>query len=205
MKYYLSSYEIGNETEKLKQLVPKGKIGYIPNALDFTGADPERRAKRNENDMGSLHELGFAVELVNLQDYFGKQDELERKLEELGAIFISGGNVFVLRQAMKLSGLDEILKRLRQKSDFLYAGYSAAGCVLAESLKGMDIVDPLDTPYGEQKEIIWDGLGFVNFRFMPHWGSNHPESSNIDKEIAYCKENNISYKAVRDGEVIIIE
>lgn len=205
MKYYLSSYEIGNETDKLKSLVPKGKIGYIPNARDFTGADPERRAKRNEKDMGSLRELGLEVEMVNLQDYFGKQDELKKKLDELGAIFISGGNTFVLRQAMKLCGLDEILKELRADNDFLYAGYSAAGAVLAPNLKAYEIVDPVDTPYPEQKEIIWEGLGFVDWAFMPHWNSNHPESADIEKEIAYCKENSIPYRAIRDGEVIIIE
>ena len=204
MKYYLSSYELGNDTEKLKRLVPKGKIGYIPNARDFRGADLERKAKRTENDMNSLRELGFVVELIDLKDYFGKREDLKKKLEELGAIFISGGNVFVLRQAMKLSGLDEFLKELRN-TDFLYSGYSAAGCVLATSLKGMDLVDPLDTPYKEQKEILWDGLGFVDFRFMPHWDSNHPESADIEKEIIYCKENSIPYKAIRDGEVIVIE
>ncbi len=204
MKYYLSSYELGNEPEKLKALVPKGKIGYIPNARDFTGADTERKAKRTANDMSSLRELGLEVEVLNLQDYFGKQEELKQKLKELGAIFISGGNVFVLRQAMKVSGLDEILKEL-QDTDFLYAGYSAAGCVLAQSLKGMDLVDPLDTPYPDQKEIIYEGLGFVDFRFMPHWDSNHPESADVEKEIAYCKENNIPYKAIRDGEVIVLE
>lgn len=205
MKYYLSSYEIGNETEKLKELVSKGKIGYIPNARDFSGADPERKARRTKSDINSLRELGFEVELINLQEYFGKQDELKRRLEELGAIFISGGNVFVLRQAMKLSGLDEILEELRDNNNFLYAGYSAAGCVLASSLEGMDIVDPLDTPYADQKEIIWDGLGLVGFRFMPHWDSDHPESADVEKEIMYCKENKIPYKAIRDGEVIIIE
>ncbi len=205
MKYYLSSYEIGNETEKLKNLVPKGKIGYIPNAGDFTGADPERRAKRNEKDMGSLRELGLEVEMVNLQNYFGKTDELKKKLDEIGAIFISGGNVFVLRQAMKLSGLDDILKELRDQKDFLYAGYSAAGCVLTPNLKAYEIVDKVDTPYPEETEVIWDGLNFVDFAFMPHWDSDHPESADIEKEIAYCKDNNIPYKAIRDGEVIIIE
>lgn len=205
MKYYLSSYEIGNETEKLKNLVPKGKIGYIPNARDFTGADPERRAKRNEKDMGSLRELGLEVEMVNLQNYFGKTDELKKKLDEIGAIFISGGNVFVLRQAMKLSGLDDILKELRDQKDFLYAGYSAAGCVLTPNLKAYEIVDKVDTPYPEETEVIWDGLNFVDFAFMPHWDSDHPESADIEKEIAYCKDNNIPYKAIRDGEVIIIE
>ena len=205
MKFYLSSYELGNETEKLKTLIPKGKIGYIPNARDFTGADPGKRIKRNESDMDSLCKLGLEVELLDLRNYFDRRDELEKKLEELGAIFISGGNVFVLRQAMKLSGLDEILKEMRNNNDFLYAGYSAAGCVLSPSLKGYEIVDPLDTPYGELKEIIWEGLGLIDFYFMPHWNSDHPESADVEKEIAYCKQNDIPYKAIRDGEVIIIE
>ncbi len=204
MKFYLSSYELGNETEKLRQLVPNNRIGYIPNARDFSGADPERRAERNKKNMGSLRSLGLDVEMLDLRDYFGKRDELKKKLEELGAIFVSGGNVFVLRQAMKLSGCDEILRELRDR-DFLYAGYSAAGCVLASNLKAYEIVDPVDTPYPELHEVIWEGLGFVDFAFMPHWDSGHEESRDIEKEILYCKENNIPYKAIRDGEVIILE
>jgi len=58
-------------------------ISLVPN--------PERRTKRNENDVGSLRELSIDVEMLNLQDYFGKRDELEKKLEKLGAIFIIGG------------------------------------------------------------------------------------------------------------------
>jgi dipeptidase E len=204
MKYYLSSYELGNQTEKLRSLASQGKIGYIPNARDFSKADLERKKLRTQNDMNSLSALGLEVELLDLQNYFGNKNELKQKLELLGAIFISGGNVFVLRQAMKLSGLDEILNEL-QSMDFLYAGYSAAGCVLGPDLKGMDIVDPLDTPYPEQREIIWEGLGLVDFHFCPHWDSNHPESADIEKEIEYCVKNNIPYRAIRDGEVIVIE
>jgi len=88
---------------------------------------------------------------------------------------------------------------------FLYAGYSAAGCVLAPNLKAYEIVDKVDTPYPQQKEIIWEGLNLVDFAFMPHWDSNHPESLDIEKEIAYCKENNIKYRAIRDGEIMVIE
>ena len=37
MKYYLSSYKIGNEIEKLKDLIPSNKrTAYISNALDFS-------------------------------------------------------------------------------------------------------------------------------------------------------------------------
>lgn len=203
MKFYLSSYGLGNEIGKLKTLAQKDKIGYIPNARDFSGYDPERKAKRTASDIASLSELGLEVELLDLQVYFGKGHELKKKLEELGAIFISGGNVFVLRQSMKLSSLDEILKDVN--TDFLYAGYSAAGCVLAQSLEGMDLVDPLDTPYIDQKEIIWEGLGLLDFLFMPHWDSDHPESADIEKAITYCRENNIPFRAIRDGEVIIVE
>lgn len=206
MKLYLSSYRLGSESEKLKMLVPNGKIGYIANALDFPGYEQgERRINHIQQDVDSLAGLGLSVEIIDLRNYFHKRTELKSKLTEIGAIFISGGNVFVLRQAMKLSGLDEILNELRDSSAFLYAGYSAAGCVLAPSLKGYEIVDKPITPYSEIKEVIWEGLGFIDFALMPHWDSNHPESADIDKEIKYCIQNNIAYKAIRDGEVIIVE
>lgn len=177
---------------------------YIPNARDFSGANTERREKHILSDISSLEELGLAVKRVDLRDYFGKEEILRVKLKEIGAVFISGGNVFVLRQAMKLSGLDRILKTFQNDSkDFLYAGYSAAGCVLAPTLKAYEIVDPVDTPYHEMKDVIWEGLGLVDFAFMPHWNSDHPESADIDKEIAYCKSNNIAYEAISDGDVII--
>lgn len=206
MKFYLSSYRLGNETEKLKKLIPNKKIGYIPNARDFSNADLERKKNSTGRDVVSLRELGLDVEVIDLREYFNKSNELKEKLEKLGAIFISGGNVFVLRQAMKLSGLDQILIEFKNKDDFLYSGYSAAGCVLSPTLKAYEIVDDAtDTPYEELKEVIWDGLGLIDFAFMPHWDSDHPESTDIDKEIEFCKQSNILYKAIRDGEVIIIE
>ncbi len=207
MKFYLSSYGIGNEVEKFKQLIPNKKIGYIPNARDHSGSDSKTRKEKAERDMQLLRDLGLEVYLLDLQDYFDKKDELKNKLEELGAIFISGGNVFVLRQAMKLSGLDEILTELKNNNqNFLYAGYSAAGCVLAPDLHAYPVVDDsTEMPYEELKETVWEGLGFVDFAFMPHYKSDHPESAGVDKEIEFCEQNNIPYKTLRDGEVLIIE
>ena len=205
MKFYLSSYKLGDEKDKLKVLVPCGKIGYIPNALDFTNPDKERLERHVNDDISSLKSLRLEVELIDLKKYFGKREKLELKVKKLGAVFISGGNVFILRQAMKLSGLDKILIKLKDDKDFLYAGYSAAGCVLSKSLKGYDIVDDYsELPYPQQREVIWDGLGFIDYHFLPHYDSNHPESRMIEKEFDYCKKNNITYKTLRDGEVIII-
>lgn len=204
MKFYLSSFKFGKEKEQLKELAPKGKIAIIPNALDFREADDERTVRSLENKIERLEELGLEAQVVDLKDYFGKEDDLKKVIEAIGAVFVLGGNVFVLRQAMKLSGLDNILMLLRYDSDFLYAGYSAAGCVLAPSLDPYKVVgDATVTPYPELDTVIWEGLGFVDFAFMPHWDSDHPETQAIDRGIEYCKEHGIDYKAVRDSEVLI--
>ena len=67
MKYYLSSYKLGNETEKLKEMLREtsGKFVYCPNALDFTSADPERRQSHIEKDMDDLRALGVDIEAVS--------------------------------------------------------------------------------------------------------------------------------------------
>ena len=112
----------------------------------------------------------------------------------------------MLRQAMKLSGFDNILKNLVKKNNILYGGYSAGVCVLAPTLKGMDIIDnPAVKPYGNQSEVIWDGLGILNYSIIPHYKSDHPESENAEKVVKYMIENKILFKALKDGEVIIIE
>lgn len=59
---------------------------------------------------------------------------------DVGAEFVLGGNIFVLRQSMRLSGLDTILNDLSGKLYFLYSEYSAACCVLAPSLKVYEVV-----------------------------------------------------------------
>jgi dipeptidase E len=73
-------------------------------------------------------------------------------------------------------------------------------------LKAYQIVDNAnDLPYAEVQEVIWEGLGLIDYAFMPHFDSDHGESANIAKEIQRCKDSHIPFKAVRDGEVIIIE
>jgi dipeptidase E len=203
MKYYLSSYKIGNKANKLKKMIGNGKsLGFIPNAMDHVKSKEKKESiKRNIKD---LTDTGINVEILDLKKYFGRKKELKKKLDSLGGIWVKGGNTFVLRQAMKLSGLDEILKNMKRE-DFLYGGFSAAGCVLSPSLKYLQIVDdPTITPY-KIKKVIWEGLGLIDYAFLPHYKSDHPESKDIDKEVEYCKKNKIPFKTLRDGEVIIIE
>jgi dipeptidase E len=206
MKFYLSSFKIGNQGKKLKSLVKNKKIGYIPNALDFTGANSEKINELNSISINELNQLGLEPEILDLKDYFGIPEKLYLKLDELKAVYISGGNTFVLRQAMRLSGFDRYVQTHLDDNDFVYAGFSAAICILYKDMEALQIVDkPDDFPYKEIKKTIWEGLGVLDYLILPHYNSDHSESEGINQEVDYCKKNNIPYKTLRDGEVIILE
>jgi dipeptidase E len=138
MQLYLSSFRIGNQATKLKAFASGKRIGFIPNALDYVEA--EARAKSNAKSIQEVRDLGIDVESLDLKEYFGARTELEAKIGSLGGVWIRGGNTFVLRQAMRLSGFDALITDLAS-ADFLYGGYSAGACVLASSLDGLQHVD----------------------------------------------------------------
>jgi dipeptidase E len=207
MKYYLSSYKFGNKVDKLKLMIPNNnKIGHINNSRDFIGRDPERAKKNQDDEIIFLNSIGFEAEILDLNDYFEKENKLRKKINSLGALWVSGGNTFVLRQAMKLSGFENIFNELKHKEDFLYAGYSAGICVLSTSFKSIDQVDdPYNFPYEGIDKPIWEGLAIFDYAFMPHYDSDHPESELIEKEIQRCIDKKWLFKALKDGDVIIIE
>jgi dipeptidase E len=205
MRFYLSSYKIGNEIEELKKIIPNNKkTAYVSNALDFSD-DQNRLKEHTDFDINDLKNVGLDVERFDLRNYFYKNHELEKDLSKYGVIWVSGGNVFVLRQAMFLSGFDKVLKNLKNKSNLLYGGYSAGVCILGPSLKGLELVDSVNyKPYKEQVDIIWDGLNLIDYLIIPHFQSNHPESKAINNVVKYCDKYSVSYKTLKDGEVIII-
>ncbi len=188
-------------------LIPtNNSIGHIGNARDGKGGDPQRAARHQAEEMEFLNSLGFTAEPLDLKLYFGQTNELRKKINTLGAVWVSGGNTFVLRMAMRLSGFDTIFDELKDRKDFLYGGYSAGICILSDSLQSIDVVDDPNTfPYKEIDQPIYEGLGVFNYAFMPHYDSDHIESKLIDQEIQRCIDNRWLFKALRDGEVIIIE
>jgi len=202
MELYLSSYGFGNQVDKLKDFASKRCIGFIPNALDHVEA--EVRAVSNAQRLKELKDLGIDAEILDLTKYFGASANLKAKLAKLGGVWVRGGNTFVLRKAMQLSGFDLLLCEIA-KSDFLYGGYSAGVCVLAPRLDGLQQVDnPGLKPYADSS-VIWEGLGILDYLVLPHYQSEHPESADIDRVVEYCRREGIRFKTLRDGEVIIIE
>lgn len=203
MKLYLSSYKTGNQTEELKKWIEDhgNKICLIPNAKDYL-PDGERKTNSIQSDINELSELGFDVTVISLKDYFDNKEELINKLKEFNAFYVIGGTAFGLRQAMYLSGFDEYLKTIENDPNYLYAGYSAGICVLAKDMHGLEPCDdPNINPYGI--DPMWNGLGYFDYIFLPHYKSDHKETKLIDDCVEYCNKNNIKYKTLRDGDVII--
>lgn len=158
MVLYLSSYKLGNRIDVLKKWIEKNnnKILLIPNARDAKEKTKEEK-RIIESDKKSLEDIGFSVTILDLKKYFNREEELKTYIKkQYNAVYVLGGNTFVLRQAMKLSGLDKYIIE-NKNNDFLYAGYSAGICVLARSLDGIELVDKKINPYNLD-EVISDGI-----------------------------------------------
>lgn len=202
MILYLSSQKFGDKCDFLKKWINNhnNKILLIFNALDAKGQD-----KINNNvkeDISLLREIGFEVTTIDLKEYFDKYEELNKICHNYNTFCVMGGNVFVLRQAMKYSGFDTFLNELTNNNNYLYIGYSAGSCVLSKELNILKTVDePID--FYNKGEILYDGIGLIGYIFIPHYKSNYHKAYLIDEIVDTCKKDKIKYKAFRDGEVII--
>lgn len=206
MKMYLSSFRLGNNPERLANMISGNKrVALIGNAMDFV--IKEDRFVSIQKDFVELKGIGIKAEELDLRKYFDKPEELKRIMNKYDAVWVRGGNTFVLRQAMKKSGFDEIIKEKVKDPEFVYGGYSAGVSVLSPDLHGLELCDQPNIKaegYGEMN-TVWEGLGILDYSVAPHYKSAHPESEAVDQIVKYFVDNGIKYKAISDGDVIIVE
>jgi dipeptidase E len=204
MRLYLSSFDIGSRPDGLVTLTGPGRrAAIIVNALDHR---PEARAIWLREQTDKLIKLGFVVAELDLRDYFAETARLDIVLNALDLVWINGGNAFILRRAMKQSGFDALIRNALANDTIVYAGFSAAAVIVSDSLEGLEITDnPREAPPGYDPEIIWDGLGLLPFAIAVHYKSDHPEADSVDQEVAFYEKNDIPYRTLRDGEVLIVD
>ncbi|MEU9038438.1 Type 1 glutamine amidotransferase-like domain-containing protein [Streptomyces sp. NPDC048352] len=204
MRLFLSSWKLGDSPELLDDLVKGARTAaVVGNALDALPAPQRQRATGREVAM--LRDRGYGVTEVDLRDHFGDAATLADRLSGFGVVWVHGGNPFVLRLAMALSGADEILTDLLDRDALVYAGWSAGACVLSPSLRGLELVDdPADavTAYGRQ--AVWEGLGLLDYAFVPHYRSPIPESESIERVVERYDREGVLYRVFRDGEVTLV-
>lgn len=182
---------------------PGKKVAIIMNAGDIYG--DEMRPIYLAKEVKKFRDWGFQAEELDLRDYFENPDKLKGTLNQYGAVWVMGGNSFLLRRAMRYSGFDKHILPMVESEAIVYAGFSAGSVVATKTLRGIDIIDdPEQIPPGYSSEVIWEGLGLVNFSIAPHYKSEHPESDMVDKVVDYFEANNMPRKAIRDGQAIIV-
>src|SRR5690606_10768500 len=176
MRLYLSSYRIGDRAGSLLALLGSGKrTAVISNALDNISATA-RAIYRDEvyDPHAEMRALGLETEELDLRRYFGNPAGLAVALRGYDFVWVTGGNAFVLRRAMKQSGFDDLIVDMLDRDDIVYGGFSAGAVVAAPTLRGIELIDdPAEVPAGYEAEPIWDGLGLIDYSIVPHFRSPH--------------------------------
>ena len=206
MRLYLSSYRTGDRAGSLLALLGSGKrTAVISNALDNISATA-RSIYRDEvyDPHCELAALGLETEELDLRRYFGNPKGLEAALRAFDLVWVMGGNAFVLRRAMKQSGFDDVITGMLERDEIVYGGFSAGAVVAAPTLRGIELMDdPAEVPAGYDPEVVWDGLGLIDYSIVPHFRSPHVESATAERAVRHMMGRGMRYRALRDGEVIV--
>lgn len=111
----------------------------------------------------TFEQLGFTHETLDLAGE--SSDTITERLAGTPAMWVTGGNSFYLNYWMRESGFDKLLPSLLKRG-LIYGGESAGAVVAGKTLHGIELLDnPADAP-----EVLWPGLGLVNYGIIPHWG-----------------------------------
>lgn len=174
MKLLLTSAGLSNKTitNALVDLLgepAKGlRLAFVPTAANVEEGEKDWLI----DDLNNCRNAGFEVDIVDISAL--AKDQWKPRLEQAKVLFFGGGNTFHLMHWINKSGLAEILPKLLETR--IYAGISAGSCIA-----GPTIVNSVQNLFGEKYELeIKEGLGMVDFQFIPHL--NSPYFDKIRKE-----------------------
>lgn len=199
-----TDFRLGDHPEHLLRLVRgPGRVLVVCNAMD--GAPEEVRAEAVRLELDSLAELGLQATELDLREH--DAGGLAAELSDVEVLWVRGGNVFTLRHVVRTSGLETLLPTLLRDDALVYAGYSAGPCLLAPSLRGLERCDDA----GEVRRLhgadpIFDGLGVLDFAFVPHVDSDgHPESEVLGQVARRYAASGVPHRTLRDGQALVVD
>jgi dipeptidase E len=205
MRLFLSSYRFGADPAALLHVTgPPGPIAVIANAVDAWPALARRSSVLSE--FGPLRALGFDPVEVDLRNHLGAPESLRARLSDFRAVWVRGGNTFVLRAQLARCGGDAVLTELVRSGTLAYAGYSAGACVVTPTLRGVEFSDdPGEVEPTCGIEPRWDGLDLVDFAIVPHAGGSLLDDGGSTRAVDHLTHNGIAFRALTDDEVIVVD
>lgn len=206
MRLYLASYSTPETAGQLLRMVGAGhRVGVISNAVDYIPAADRQTYARNVSDpITELQALGLDAYDLDLRTFFRRPEALLAELTQTRLVWVTGGNAFLLRRAMRQSGFDAIAPGLVWARRLIYAGWSAGACVAAPTLRGLEHMDdPMSLAEGYDPEPVWEGLGMIDAAIIPHFRSDHPEAEAAERTAQWMAAHRMPYRTLRDGDVLI--
>lgn len=203
MRLFLSSYQFGNYSDELLKLVGENKkVAYIGNAKD--DCQPQERKEKIAESKSEFEKLGFEFTEIDLRNYFVDKSGSKDVLIGKGLVWLGGGNTFLLRRALKDSGLDKIIVSMVKSDMIAYGGSSAGSIIPTPSLHGTEHGDDpsvVERIYG--KKVVWDGLGLIQEYIVPHYdGEWFVDESKAMKK--YFEDRKLTHQALQDGQVLLV-
>jgi dipeptidase E len=204
MRMYLSSFKLGNQPEEFQRLVgPIRRAAIIMNALDNF---PDQRALWLDGQTRALNNLGFSVTELDLRSHFKRSGDLRTIVDGINAVWVNGGNSFILRRAMKQSGFDLMIKDALARDALVYGGFSAGSVICYCSMHGLELIDDAnDAPKGYDPEIVWEGLDLLPYALVVHDGVEQSNPNSPHREMAFYEAHAIPYRAIRDGQALVVD
>lgn len=159
---------------ELKKLIGKDDLKGIK-MLFCTTASNYEGGEMNDwliEDLEKVKKLGFKIDVCDING-IGIDNFLPR-FEWADVFYFEGGNTQWLRSCIKNSGLEEhLLKLLKTK---IWIGASVGSCVLCPT-----VCNSCQDLFDEDIEgFPIDGLGLVDFQFVPHFNSKDFPKINVE-------------------------
>jgi dipeptidase E len=205
VRLFLASAELshpsneGHLTRALAELAgPVSSIAVVANARD--GDPPEQRRHWVATELRSLDPLHAETIELDLRDHANRSDALDRALADTDLIWVTGGDMNLLRALMRSSGLDTVIQRRLAEDTIVYSGCSAGACLAGPALT---VAELEGDPHGS-REIGWGGLGLVDVTIVPHLPPDGAPDNDFVLIAEQLRRRNLPYSALRDGQAMIV-
>ena len=168
MKLVLTSGGISNKSleNELRNIIGKDfkdlKLLFCTTASNYEGGDMNDWLL---DDLICFKNMGFRIDVCDINGI--SKDNFAPRFEWADVFFFEGGNTQWLRKCIKTSGLEDILANLLETR--VWIGASAGSCVLCPTVCSscQDYFD--ENSKGNPEE----GLGLVDFQFVPHLNNDY--------------------------------
>ena len=172
-------------------LPPPATLGFIP-----TAGEPYADPFFVREDRESLRRCGYC--LVELDVTRTPAEETKQTLRKLGAVFVSGGNVFYLMQQLRQKGLADSLRDF-VLSGGLYVGTSAGAVICGPTIEPFAELDSPEAATGLESR---SGLDLCSFTVLPHFG----KPKYLDRQTKLLALFGEKYRIIplRDDEALLV-